>query len=307
MTDEFGLTLVPAAHLGEVRIGGGACSGVSFLEDKVVLYAPTASRRQNFTLAHETGHWLLSRTKGFLDWVADHETPAEAIETVCDLIAQRLLLPDESIVAVIGSDVVRARHVMEIYGSTMGSRQVCAIGLAQKLPGFGAVVIINRDTWEVEHASIHPDPEKGWPTVYPWSGQSLPEGSAFRQLATGENFSRLSMWRSPWNSQADFYVDGVADSQRLYLVFSETDLWDTTTGFVNRGVDFVSRPTQTIFCCGKSRTVTGFPCPKCHRSFCPKCGDCACDKRAANEGECASCHNRVLPHLLQDGLCEMCA
>jgi hypothetical protein len=307
MTSELGLHVVPAEHLTDSRTAGGACDGVSFLEDDVVLYAPSFSRRQNFTLAHETGHWLLEHTAGFLDWVADQETPAAAVETICDRIAQRLLLSKSQVAAIVGAGPVRAQHVMELYNSSAASRRVCAIGLAQSLPGLGAVVIADRETGIVELSSVHPDPEKGWPTVYPWNGQTLPPGNAFRRIGTGVSATKLMRWQSPWGTNADFYVDGITDDRRLYLVFSQTDLWGTTASFVATEVEFAVQPERQIFCCGKTRVSRGFPCPKCGQPFCPNCRECSCDKRAAREDECNECHSRVLPHLLQDGLCEICA
>lgn len=307
MTSELGLDVIPALHLTDSRTAGGVCDGVSFLEDDVVLYAPSLSRRQNFTLAHETGHWLLEHTEGFLDWVADQETPAQAVETICDRIAQMLLLSKEQVAAVVGSGPVRARHVMELYNASSASRRVCAIGLAQSLPGLGAVVIIDRETGIVELSSVHPDPEKGWPTVYPWNGQVLSPGNPFRSIGTGVSAKKLMRWESPWGTHADFYVDGISDDLRLYLVFSSTDLWGTTAGFTAKEIEFTAAPERQIFCCGKTRVSRGFPCSKCGQPFCPNCKECSCDKRAAREGECKECRSRVLPHLLQDGLCENCA
>lgn len=41
------------------REGHGSCDGVSFIADRTVLFRPTTSRRENFTLAHELGHILV--------------------------------------------------------------------------------------------------------------------------------------------------------------------------------------------------------------------------------------------------------
>jgi hypothetical protein len=101
---DFGLSVRAVEHLTEGRSDGGACDGVSFLRDGVILYAPTPlSRRENFTLAHELGHWLVENAPDVYDWLADQNDPGRLLETVCDRIAQRLLLPDSVVSAVVGA------------------------------------------------------------------------------------------------------------------------------------------------------------------------------------------------------------
>ena len=58
LRSDLKITVRAAEHLALMRDDGGACDGVSYLDDGVVLYAPSQwSKRQNFTLAHELGHW----------------------------------------------------------------------------------------------------------------------------------------------------------------------------------------------------------------------------------------------------------
>lgn len=76
MRADLGLKVQEAEHLAEKRADGGACDGLSFLKDGVVLYAPTRnSRRQNFTLAHEVGHWLVHKVPAIFDWLVDQPDP----------------------------------------------------------------------------------------------------------------------------------------------------------------------------------------------------------------------------------------
>ncbi|WP_431246918.1 ImmA/IrrE family metallo-endopeptidase [Leifsonia xyli] len=156
---------------------------MSFLDDGVILYAPTPnSRRQNFTLAHELGHWIVERDTGLFDWIADQSDPSALLESVCDQIAQRLLLPDALTRAVVGDERVRAHHVQELFDSSQASYQACAIAIARQIRGLGAVVLIDRFDGQVHHASIQPDPDDGWPQIYPWRGQTLPEAHGLREL-----------------------------------------------------------------------------------------------------------------------------
>ena len=95
LTTRLGLAVRPVQTLSSSRDDGGFCDGMSFLDDGIILYAPTPnSRRQNFTLMHELGHWIVEKDQVLFDWIADQEDPAVLLETVCDRIAQRLLLPE---------------------------------------------------------------------------------------------------------------------------------------------------------------------------------------------------------------------
>lgn len=82
LREDLKLTVRPAEHLSDARDDGGACDGVSFLQDGVILYAPTPwSRRENFTLAHELGHWLVDQAPDVYDWLADQDEPGRLLET----------------------------------------------------------------------------------------------------------------------------------------------------------------------------------------------------------------------------------
>lgn len=151
---DLNLTVTAVEHLASARDDGGACDGVSFLQDGVILYAPTPwSRRENFTLAHELGHWLAEKAPDIYDWLADQDEPGRFLETVCDRVAQRLLLPETTSIEVIGGGPIRAQHLISLYNATHASRPVCAIALAKHLPGLGAIAIIDRYTGTVEVGS----------------------------------------------------------------------------------------------------------------------------------------------------------
>jgi hypothetical protein len=307
LTAELGLTVRSVDHLANSRDVGGACDGLSFLEDGVILYAPTpASRRENFTLAHELGHWLAEKAPGVYDWLADQDDPGRLLETVCDRIAQHLLLPDSAAQAVVGSGPIRAGHLFKLYDATQASRPVCAIALAKQLVGLGAVVILDCVTGEVTHSSVNPDPERGWPTVFPWRGQSLGAGHPLSGMSAGTSLTRRVSWRTPWSSQAEFYIDAVSDGRRTVAVFSDKDLWACETFHAPIERAFDTRPSLRGRCCGEAFERRGYPCPSCSQPFCPKCGNCRCDRDAAREIQCEQCFQLFLPHLVVDGRCADC-
>lgn len=306
LRQELGLAVEAADHLRKRRNDGGACDGMSFLEDGVILYAPTPnSRRQNFTLAHEFGHWLVEQATEIYDWLADQREPARMLETVCDRIAQRLLLPAELVSSVVKRPL-RASGVLDLYRASQASRPVCCIALAERLPQLGAVILLDREAESVAYASVRPDPEHGWPRVFPWPGQPVPAGHPLRTLARRAAVTRRSFWRMPWGEEADYYLDAVAAGNWTVAVLSATDLWNAERLHVEQPRRFDDRPVREVRCCGEVRPVRGYPCPNCREPFCPKCGRCRCDRQAAAEQICQRCFVRYLPHLLVNGLCEEC-
>jgi hypothetical protein len=307
LTTELKLNVRAVGHLASSRDAGGACDGLSFLQDGVILYTPTQySRRENFTLAHELGHWLAENAPGVYDWLADQNDPGRLLETVCDRIAQHLLLPDSAARAVVGTGPVRAAHIPELYEATQASRPVCAIALAKRLAGLGAVAILEGVTGELTHASIHPDPERGWPTVFPWPGQTAGAGHPLSTLRAGTSLTRRLSWRTQWGSQAEFYVDAASDGRRTFAVFSDKDLWSCETFHAPIERAFDTRPLLRGHCCGEDFERHGYPCPGCNLPFCPRCGNCRCDRDAAREIQCENCFQLFLPHLVVDGRCPDC-
>ncbi|MGH3761326.1 ImmA/IrrE family metallo-endopeptidase [Actinophytocola sp.] len=303
---ELGLTVEAAEHLANRRGDGGACDGVSFLRDNVVLYAPTPyNRRENFTLAHELGHWLVGQVEGLYDWLADQDAPGPLLETLCDRIAQQLLLSASAIDRVVKDGPIRAQHVLDLYNDSRASVPACAIGLAQRLPHVGAIMITDRDT--VEYASVKPDADQGWPIVVPWPGQSVPHGHPLRNLSAGESVVRKTFWCAPWGDREDYYVDAIGTDKRVIAVFSAVDVWDCEELHLDQPREFDQRPVRSIHCCGTIQTVRGYPCQDCGEPFCPQCGKCRCLRLADREQRCSKCTLNYQPHLIVDGLCVECS
>jgi hypothetical protein len=313
MRTDLGLKVQEAHHLTERRADGGACDGLSFLKDGVILYAPThQSRRENFTLAHELGHWLVTQVPEAFDWLSVQLKPKLALETLCDRIAQRLILGDGTISAVIGPGPIRAQQVLDLYASSQASMPVCAIALAARLPGLGAIVLVDRDPDDgdpvVRYASIRPDPVQGWPKVYPWPGQKVPAAHPLRFITEAAPVQRRTYWATPWNETADFYMDAIAVSGRRAIgVLADTDLWGAERFHPQTRRDYDERPVQEITCCGQIRIARGYPCQDCGQVRCPNCGKCCCDRQNDALVRCAgNCFLSYRPNLLVNGLCEDC-
>jgi hypothetical protein len=190
LTNGLNLSVRAAEHLSQSRSDGGSCDGMSFLDDGVILYAPTDNRRENFTLAHELGHWLIDQADHIYDWLSAQPEPMVVLETVCDRVAQLLLLSEATIRSIIGTGPVVARHVIDLYNASNASVPACGIALATQLPALGAVIIIDRATRVIEYASVHPHPDHGWPQVHPWRHHEVPAGHPLNNLKTDGRLRR---------------------------------------------------------------------------------------------------------------------
>lgn len=308
LRDDLKLTVRAVDHLDDSRTDGAPCDGISYLSDGVVLYRSTGNRRENFTLAHELGHWLVDQVEAVYDKLADLDDAAKLLEAVCDRIARLLLLPDDRLARVVPSAVVEAKHVTELYDATNASIHACVIALADRLPSLGAVVVIRQGGDKVLYASVRPDDERGWPKVYPWPGQPLPVAHPLRNIRPGGTLRQRTFWQMPWGERADFYIDAIADSRRTIAVLSADDLWQAERFHPTTTRHFDQRPEVEVKCCGQLHKFRGWTCDTCSEGHCPTCGNCRCQKQVAAEVLCAgTCFMQYLPHLLDaNGLCEDC-
>lgn len=307
LEQDLGLTVRPANHLAEARAGGGWCDGQSYFEDGVVLYRPTGNRRENFTLGHELGHWLVDQVDDIYDWLGAQDEGDRLHETICDAVAQTLLIPRDAVNTVLAGGHVSAGAVLRLADESLGSRPVCAIAMARRLPGTGAVVIVDRDQNTVSYSSVQPDPIEGWPSAIPWPGQDVPNGHPLSRVLEGEQFGAKSFWTTPWGTRQQFYVDAVGLRRVVIAVFADRDLWGVEAVHFDAPTEFVSRPKAEIRCCGGVQRARGYPCPDCGRLFCPECGGCLCTQRAANASECSDCGLTKTKHLIgANGVCVDC-
>jgi len=306
LRDDLNLTVRAVDHLEGSRTDGGVCDGVSYLSDGVVLYRRTGNRRENFTLAHELGHWLVDRSDAIYDRLAAENDPAKLLESICDQVARRLLLPDQRITTILNSTSVEARHVLDLYSSSSASLHACVVALKDSLPGLGALLVIEPGGESVRYASVRPHDQLGWPTVYPWPGQSVPSGHPLRNIRPGGTVRQRTFWRMPWGTSAEFYMDAVADPHRTVAILSAEDLWEAEKFHPAVTREYAQRPDLETRCCGQARTVRGWPCDSCGQPYCPACGMCTCQRQSAAEALCSACFMSYLPHLLVNGLCEDC-
>lgn len=264
LAERFGLRVREQDVLAQRRDAGGWCDGISFLDDGIVLYAPSPnSRRENFTLTHELGHKLAEEDDDALDWLANRDHPERDLERLCDLIAARLLLPDTLITQILDRRPPEAVHIGALYEASAASEVVCAIALAQRLPCQGAVVIMDTGSSIVSYASVSSPEDDGWPLAYPWPKQDIPAHHRLTRLADGQAAREKSWWATSWGEKQDFYLDAIAGSRRIHAVLAVRDLWHVTRFHTDRS-ETAERPERYLDCpCGYRGSARGYPCSDC--------------------------------------------
>lgn len=297
-------TVVAEPALTSKRGGGGWCDGLSFAEQNTVIYAPTpGSKRQNFTLLHEVGHILIEDDDAALVWLADRDNPDMEIERLCDEIASLLVIPDDMLNDIVGTGPVTADHLKTLVTVSSASGPACAIALSTHLSS-GAVFIIDRATAKVVHSATRGDDLK----VYPWRDTNAPKAHPLLNLTPGASTAGKSYWLDQWNRRQDYYFSAVATEKRIYAIFSINDLWGIDRFHGGQAPpDKSSAPRRSFRCaCGFSGPVTGWPCEVCDHLYCPKCGDCDCQRRARAQVRCSACFCNAPMADLEQGVCSGC-
>ncbi len=300
---QAGLTVRAVPELGSRRGAGGMCDGMSLTAHGTVLYAPTDSRRENFTLTHEYAHLLLDEDDTALIWLADQPDPDTVLEQLCDEIASLLLVPDSLLTVVIGTAAPTGSHVLDLFRRSQASQVVCAIAAARRLNSAGAVLLTDRTTQTVVHAAL-----VGELPVYPRPQQRVPDAHPLLRISPGQHVRQRTFWATPWGERRTMYLDAVATGKRAYAVVAENDLWQIDRFHLpETEADAAKPPTTHLSCrCGYAGLRTGWPCPDCSQPFCPRCGACDCARRRSLTSPCESCFCDTPARDLLEGRCSDC-
>ena len=105
-------------------------------------------------------------------------------------------------------------------------------------------------------------------------------------LEPGHTMTRKTHWTDEWERRQNYYVSAVATEKRVYAVFSTSDLWGVDKFHGGQAPpERSAAPRLGKLCpCGFAGTATGWPCDKCSHQFCPRCGDCDCQRRDNAQG-----------------------
>lgn len=296
----FGLNVRPADTFAE-RGDGGWCDGVSIIDSGIILYRPTTSRRENFTLMHELGHHLVENNLECLSWIADQADPSRVLEQVCDQIAASLLITAADVDAALNGSPPDASSVLRLFDNTHASRSACAIAVARHLPCDGFVALIEESTLEVFFAT-----RARATRPYAWKGDLIPNGHPLGQRPPPVRTK--AWWPQPSGTEhREYYMSATTSHGWTIAVFAEDDLFGVTNLHLPQLVDEDRGYDGQVTCpCGYSGPTRWWPCKECGQPQCPKCDECACARRDRELVPCQNCFISVQPHLLEDGLCDAC-
>lgn len=302
--ESLGYTVVAEPALTSKRGAGGWCDGLSFAEHHTVMYAPTpGSKKENFTLLHEVAHILVENDDGALIWLADRNDPDVELERLCEEIAAALVVPEDMLDDVVGTGPITGDDLKTLVACSAASGPACAIALSTRLSS-GVVVLIDRANARVIHSALRGEDLK----VYPWKQGEVPLDHPLLNLEPGTSMMRKLTWTDEWERQQTYYVSAVATEKRVYAVFSVTDLWGVDKFHGGQAPPAKSNaPRRGVRChCGYTGNATGWPCDTCGHQYCPKCGDCDCQRRDRAQGTCSACFCKAPPNDLEDGVCSGC-
>ena len=250
----------------------------------MICFAPSPrSRRQNFTLVHELGHFLVNEDDDVLNWLADRSNPAMDVERLCDTVAAQILLPESMVLRVLGEYDPAPEHLRQLYAASRASEEVCAIALAQRLRGRGAVVLIRRRTAAVMFAA-----GSGWPPLVVPRGLAVPQHHPLRELGIRQRWSG-------WTTQ-DLRLatsETLPDRPMPNLLFTLAEAGPKRTTAIlldsqsadargsaksTRAVQIGSRYGEITICpnCGRESISDAYPCEDCGAPPCGECGRCRC-------------------------------
>ena len=304
VSDRLGLTVVPSDALGE-RGAGGWCDGLSITEEGVVFFAPTIySKRENFTICHEVGHFLAENDtdQATLDWVADLPRRGPFVEHTCDVIASRLLLPAQTVKAVLGALGPSGDAMLLLFEKSAASRQAVAVALAERMPCPGFAAVVDLDESVVTFAG-----RAGDARPVPWRGDEIPKNHPLLALREAQILAVDAWWPEQGGSRHGYYMHATRRGKWAYAVFAENDLWGAVRFHAPR-TQQRSVPRRVIHCpCGYDGEASGFPCAKCHQIPCPRCGECECDRaERVPRTMCQRCFITFPANQVHNGLCESC-
>jgi hypothetical protein len=134
-----------------------------------IAYAPTpGSRREHLTLVHESAHYLIQRDPDVLSTLHDLDDDAGQVaeERVCHAFAGLILVPDQVIERILAGRPPEARQLREVFTTSSGSLEACAVRLAEHLPANGYMVIADPSSRRIRLASPSPGAPYQWAATH---------------------------------------------------------------------------------------------------------------------------------------------
>lgn len=292
----------------EVVAAGDPCScdGIYVSEGvttPVIGYRPTPnSRRENFTVLHELGHHLIRQDDAMLSLLADmgEDGGREAEERVCHAFAAATLVPDDLVTDVLGGSRPGPNHIVDLFHRSTASREVCAIRIAEHIPGMGYAVLADRHTTSIRFAAPSPT------CPYVWRrGSVLSRTHPFWKTEPGTGARRCEAaieW--PSGNKLKLWAETIADDRIAYAVMTDDPYIAPESGLTLVGTaTTMARPVAMSGSCRHCGADTwGYrACDECGDVHCKHCGRCGCGAREAAELTCSRCYELKAAHLFPTG------
>ena len=276
---------------GQIYASGDcSCDGIFHPGPPAAIgYRPTpSSRRQRFTLIHEFGHYSVRKNDSVLSSLADmgDDGGRQAEERVCDALAGLVLIPDSTVDSLLNGDRPLAQHVAELYDRSHGSREACAVRLAERLPAFGYVVIGDPDSKTIRFASPSPTNQ------YPWHRESkLPDSHAIWRAVDAGQYRGQGPVIWPSGQARELWIDAVAHGREVHAVFTEHRHWKASGLSVLDGGVRQARGTAYSGTCRRCNKATwGYRLhEQCGELWCKHCGKCGCGTPSRPEPKTWAC------------------
>lgn len=221
-----------------------------------------------------------------------------AEERVCDALAGIVLVPDDAVDGTLAGGRPMAEHVASLYSTSHGSREACAVRLAERIPNVGSVVLADPVTKTIRLASPSPS------TQYPWRRRTgLPDQHPLWRAANTGQYRGQGPVIWPSGNRQELWIDAVSGERLVHAVFTEHRHWnDATLSILDGGVRPASG-TAYRGACGHNKWGYQFHEP-CQETWCQRCNRCGCGAPAKLESEtrvCAVCRTTKRVHLFATG------
>lgn len=291
-----------------VRTGGGdpdcSCDGTLDRKTRLMRVARTPfSRRSLFTCLHELGHLLLWEDGELLSRLYELDPGSSGRvpeERSCDAFAAEILIPRALAEEVTSGRRVGAEQFLELYRRSSGSREACAVRLAQYLGCEGHVMLARPDGTAVFTASAGP---------YMVS-RGVQQGDDHITVLAGRlgRARKATYVRYRSGQTRPMWGDAIADGGFVYAVLAESPRWPIV-GATILGDAFDRPEPEEVEClhCGHEFRSFRPPCPRCDAHRCPQCRRCECPATVA-EKACRKCFLMKPAHLFPEAseICRDC-
>lgn len=252
-----------------------------------ILYeADLAPERARFTILHELGHHLLATEAAHLlddiDALAgDRSAPGAVEETVCHRFAALVLVPDDLLDQVIGSERLAPCHLAEIHGRTTASWEAVVVRAAARC-AYKAAAVLLREPGQVAFSAASSRLGPAW---WPRGSQVAPDGPLSKSMHADQR-ARPEVYRAGLAFAERMYCD----SQRIHDGLALAVLTEKPSDGRFELPEEVepSWKEREDYCERCNEIKDEGWCESCAGRFCPVCERCRCSILPANP-TCPGC------------------